>query len=447
MKRLFLSLGLLTLLFHSQPALAEERVLTLKEAIEAGLKDNPEIRAMSNSVGAVQEDIGIARSNLLPKITLEERFMRTTNPTFAFSSKLNQERFTQADFAIDSLNNPAAINDFQTSISFEQPLYVRKAHVGLKMAKGEYSAKLEDFSRKKEEITFNIVKTYLMVGSASEYADTARKSLDDVKEHLRLAEARYNANLGLYSDLLRAKTSLTEAEQRLISAEKNFNVAKRALGLLIGLSEPVSIDKDIPEITLKGLEHYNNASVARKDVKAMEKRSENARNNIELAKSDYYPMIGIGGGYFINDHSAPFGAEGDSWQVSAFLRWNIFDGTLRKHEASKARYKANEAEEYLNGLKKAVSFKVYESYLGVEEARKNTELSEAALKSAEEGERLVRIRYENSLSPIIDLLDAQAALDNARANYVSKKNDYRTAVANLSFESGTILQDLEITAK
>lgn len=423
-------------------ASAGERAFTLKEAIDIAMKDNPELRAMNNSVNAVNEDIGVARSHLLPKVAFEERFMRTANPTFAFSSKLNQERFSASDFAVSSLNNPAAINDFQTTISFEQPLYAKKPRVGLKMAKKEYSSRLEDLSRKKEEVAFNIVKTALMARSAAEFASAAEKGVEDAKEHLRLAQLRYDANLGLYSDVLRASTGLTGAEERLVSARKNLSVAKRALGLLLGVSDPVEITGEAPETGLKDIDYYKNASTSRKDIKALEIRAENARVYVDFAKADYYPVIGVGGAYQLNDHGSPFGSEGDSWQVSAFLRWSIYDGTLRRHETSKAKYKEAEAAEYLSGLKKSVSFMVYEAYLCVEEALKNTELSDSAVKTAEEGERLVRIRYENSLSPMVDLLDSQTSLDNARANSVVKRNDYKFSLIRLSFESGTLLKDL-----
>lgn len=423
---------------------AAEKQVSLLDAIRIALKNNHEVLAFKNSLSAQKEDIGVARSFLLPKITFEERYMRTNSPTYSFMAKLNQERFAQSDFAITSLNDPKPINDFQTSLSFEQPVFARKANIGLDISKNEFSAKSEEFIRKKEEITFRVVQTYLMVHTAKEHVAVAKKAVEDAKEHLRIAELRYKAGLGLYSDTLRASTSVTDAEQRLVSAQKNLNVAKRALGMLLGMSESVDSNDEIPEFTAMGIDYYTNASLSRKDIKSLELRHQNAKNSIKIAESGYLPFIGIGGIYQLNDHKRPFGSEGDSWQLIAFLRWELFDGTKREYERSKAKYKAAETEEYLNGLKKAVAFKVYEAYLGVEEARKNVELSKAALKTAEEGKRLVKIRYENALSPIVDLLDAQVSLDHARANLVAKENEYRLAVANLSYESGTILKDLKI---
>lgn len=423
---------------------ASEKQISLFDAIKTALKNNHEVLAFKNSLFAQKEDIGISRSFLLPKITFEERFMRTNNPTYSFMAKLNQERFSQSDFAISSLNNPDTVNDFQTSLSFEQPLFVRKANIGLDISRNEFSAKGDEFIRKKEEIAFKVVQAYIAVHTAKEYVKVSEKAVEDAKEHLRIAELRYKAGLGLYSDTLRASTAVTDAEQQLVSAQKNLNVAKRALGLLLGLSESFDTTDENPEFAIMGIDYYTNASMSRKDIKSLELRYQNTKNTIRIAESGYLPYIGIGGSYQLNDHKRPFGSEGDSWQLAAFLRWELFDGTKREHEISKAKHRMAETEEYLHGLKKAVAFRVYEAYLGVEEAMKNVELSRAALKTAEEGRRLVKVRYENALSPIVDLMDAQVNLDHARANLVAKENEYRIAAANLSYESGTILKDLKI---
>ena len=436
---------LISLLFITvKPGMAADARLTLSEAVKAALENNHELKAQGNSHAAKQADVGIARSFLLPKISLEERYLRTVNPAYAFMTKLNQERIAQTDFAPDSLNRPEAVNDFQTAVSIEQPIFVRKADIGIEMSKREVEASAEALQRKKEEIAFKVVQYYLMAGTAGGFAKVAEKALEDAREHQRLAEARYKAGLGLYSDTLRAATAVAEARQRLVSAGKNLNVAKRALGLMIGSQEAVDVTPETPTLPVREIGYLRTQSLARRDVKSMELRKENAKANIKLAEAGYFPLLGVGGTYQLNDHNKPLGSEGDSWQVMAFLRWELFDGTKRKHERAKAKYQVSEAEEQLEGMKKMISFQVDEAWLTIEEAKKNWELAQEALKTAEEGQRLVKVRYEGSLSPIVDMLDAQVSFDHARANLVARENEYKLAVANLCFASGTILTDLKL---
>lgn len=424
-----------------------EKVISLREAILTSFANNHELKGRQSALAAGQADIGIARSSLLPSLALEEKFQRTANPTYSFMSKLNQERFTARDFAIDSLNNPDAISDFQTMFSIEQPLFVRPANIGLAMAKNQQEIANREYQRKKEELALEVVKTFLMVRTSREYAAVAAKGVADAKEHVRLSELRFNNGLGLYSDTLRARTALADAEQQLVSAQKNHDVARKGLGLLLGLADPVDAGQEKVELPLLAMEYYTEASLQREDVKAMEGQRENARKNLALATAGYLPTLGLAGSYMLNDHNVPLGSEGESWLVAAVLRWQLFDGAKREYERVKARHLIAETDQHLEGLKKAVEFKVYEAYQSVAETGKNLELARSALLMAEEGQRLVQVRYENSLSPMIDLLDAQVALDHARAVVVARENDHELVKARLSYESGTILHDLQVDSQ
>lgn len=430
--------------FSPRPTIAEEQKLGLREAILISFADNHELKARQSSLAATQADIGIARSYLLPSLLFEEKYQRTANPTYSFMSKLNQERFTTQDFAINSLNNPDPINDFQTLFSIEQPLFARKANIGLAMAKKQREVAGREFLRKKEEIALDVTRAFLMVQTSRNYVNVAEKGVDDAKEHVRISELRFNNGLGLYSDTLRARTALADAEQQLVSARKNFDVAKKAMGLLLGSDEAIDADMEQIKLPLNEMEYYSRASLQRADLKAVEGQYEIAGKNLALATAGYLPTLGLAGSYMMNDHETALGSEGESWLVAAVLRWQLYDGSRREYERIKAQHQIAETKEYLQGMKKAVSFKVYESYRGVEEKNKNLDLSLAALQTAEEGQRLVELRYENSLSPLVDLLDAQIALDHARAVVVTRQNEHELAKAILSFESGTILQDLQI---
>ena len=202
----FLCFMSLIILLLPLSVFGEEKKLTLTEAIKIALEENYELRAAKNALSAQKEGVGIARSAFLPKLTFEERAARTNNPPLSFMMKLNQQRFSQNDFIVDSLNNPQPINDYQTAFFIEQPVFSMKSFVGLSIAKNEYAAKSGDYQRAKEETVFKVVQAYLRVHTAREYLAVAQKGIEDAREHLRVAEARYRNDLGLYSDSLRAGT-------------------------------------------------------------------------------------------------------------------------------------------------------------------------------------------------------------------------------------------------
>jgi outer membrane protein TolC len=441
---IFTSILIILLIFTAIPAIAGDQSFSLTDAIRYAFEHNHEILAAESSVSAKQDDVGMARSHLLPKLFFEERYLRTNNPTSVFMAKLNQGRFTQQDFAIDSLNNPSPVDDYQTQFGFEQPLFVPKAWVGIDTSRREYEAGRIELARKKEELAFQVCRAWLGVLTARAQLGVAERGVEDAQEHLRIARLRYEADLGMISDTLRANTALAEAKQRKVTAEKQFNLARRILGLLLGITEPVDVSGEIPDFPRRDIDEYTKASLVRSDVRSLELRYKNAEKNIRVSESSYLPYVGVGGGWQWNDSSHPFGGDGDSWQISAFLRWDLFDGTKREYERSKAKHQAKQAMENLSGMKKIVAYGLYSAQLGVEEAEANLELARQALKTAEEGTRLVKLRYEHAFSPVVDVLDAQTVLDRARSGLVARENEFKMAVLNLGWESGTILKDLGI---
>ena len=448
MKKFFLAL--IIFFSVSEFTFAEDAItvksVDFKEAIVIALENNHEIRAIKNSLSASERDIGITRSFLMPKVRVGEDFISTNNPAQVFALKLNQTRLTAADFAAapGSFNYPGNITNFLTFGMVELPVFDKKSLVSLKMAKTKYSADGYMFLRKQEELINKVAQSYLQIGTAEEYVKAAEAGVKDAREHLRIAEVRYKSELGLYSDVLRAKTQFTEAEQKLVSAKKNLNVTKKGLGTLLSLKEAVEITNKTPILDLKPIDYYKEFSMERNDIRAMRINVKNAKNGIKLAHAAWYPTLSLNASYNFYNSNYPFGGEGNNYIAGAFLHWDLFDGNKRKYDALKAKDKTKEAQEYLAALKDGIDFKVFEAFSGVEEANKNFELAQIALKSAEEGERLVMKRWQASLAPFVSVLDAQSNLNLARANLVKSSNDLKANLITLYYESGAIREELDL---
>ena len=420
--------------------------LSLKAAFQLAIRNNHQVKAFAHSVSSQREDIGIAQSNMLPKIAFEEGLTRTDTPAAVFANKLNQGRFSSSDLAgaPGTFNEPGFLNNWQTAFSIEQPIFSPKTWIGTDISKKEFQAKTEDYERFKEQIAYNVAQTYLMVQTAREFVAVAKKAVEDTNEHLRISNLRYDSNLALYSDTLRASTAHKEAQQRQVTAEKNLELAKRQMGLLLGIQESVDVDEEVIDVNTERMEYYASAALSRKDLKAMQNRIESAKRNVDMATAEYLPIVGLRAAYEMDDHTDVFGSEGSGWMGAIFLKWYLFDGTRRDHLRAKARYEVEMVKENFSELQNAISYRVFQAYLTLKEAGQNVQLARSALVTAEEGVRLVRKRYENSLSPLVDLLDSQMMLDNVRSNMVARENENRLAAVNLAFESGTIMWDFNL---
>jgi len=437
MRRIVLAIVAIFLLVQTVFA---EQMVSLRDAVTEALKNNPALKASKWQTVAKAKEAESTLRLYYPKLRFEERFLRTNNPTYAFMAKLNQQRFTLQDFQIQRLNEPDAQNDFQTSISIEQPVFVPKLFYGIKAANKVAEASEIEHERIKEQIVKETIKAYLMVQTAKAYVKAAEKGLEDAKENLRIATLMYDKGVGLLSDKLRATSAVKDAERRLALARKNLALAKRALGMLMGRKEPVDVNLERPRFQIQPMEVYEKLYLQRADIKALKKKAEAAKAALKMSKAAFLPELGIGGSYQFNDHNSPFGSEGDSYMIMAFLRWNIFDATLWSNK-KKAEADLKSVENAINARILKARFDLERAFLDVKEKQKALELTKAELASAEEALRLVRARYKNSLSPFVDLLNTETVTVAARAKLVQAENDYYQAIVELYYQAGILLRE------
>jgi len=411
--------------------------------VSRALKGSPTVAAAGFEYASAREEVKVARGYYLPALTFGSRFVRTNVPAEAFALTLNEGQLSAADFAnVNNLNNPAPRNDFITAFTLEQPVFVPKVYVGNKMATAEAEAKGLDLSRTREEAVFQVLTAYLDVLTAKSYADVADQGLSDAKEHRRTAEALEASGMGLASDVLRAKVFVASAEGAKVTAEGRLEVAQRGLSLAMGETGagPVDVSGPPPEFPDTGsLEELLSAASTRADLRAASVRVANAGNNEALRKAEYLPTVGFLGAYQLDAENGPFSVDNRSWRVGVGLSWNVFDGLRREAGVSKAVSERRKAEESYRGEKDHAAFQVAREYLGVRDAQRRAEIARAAVASAEEGMRLIRARYDNHLARLLDVLDAQAALNQSRADAVRAENDVRQSRARLMYASGTLL--------
>ncbi len=105
-------------------AVAEEPVpLTLPEAAKMTLANNPMHKAALADTKAASAGVREARAPMLPRIMFAENFTAGNDPVFVFGTKLRQQEFTAADFALNSLNRPTPIGNYASRFSGQWNLF------------------------------------------------------------------------------------------------------------------------------------------------------------------------------------------------------------------------------------------------------------------------------------------------------------------------------------
>ena len=426
---------------------AETYQLGLKDAIRMGVEKNNRVRAAGFTSDAARQGIAMVTSRYYPSVVFDESFNISNSPTQTFMMKLDEGRFTQNDFLINNLNNPATQHDFKTALTVRLPIYDPSISPAREIAVKESELQDTRFNSSQRETAFRVFKLYLDIQKAQARLRAVEQAGSEAREHLRLAGVRNQAGVGLRSDELRARTHLSVNEQQLISARNNLAIARMELANAIGLKKNDSIEITETQLAALPLPHTPDELSAssldnRNELKLAKTGYEKADAAVRLARSSYLPSLGAFASYQLNSRDTPFKSDNDSWNAGIALTWQVFDGFRRCHDRDKAVAERSAATEMLEYTSRESDLRVRESYLRSEEMGQRFEVARNSLQDAEETVRLLDKRFENSLATMAELLDAQTALNQARADLVDSEADFALARGYVYYTAGTFLKEM-----
>ena len=420
-------------------SLALARELELREAIELAIRNNYLIKSAQRDIKAQELELKAARGAFFPRIKVEETFTRTDMPAYAFMSKLNQERITMQDFDPARLNNPKAINNFETRFTLEVPIWLGgKVQSAQKMAEYEYRAVSLEAERRKEEVIRQVYNAYMYAVLAKESIKVAEQAVKDAMEHLRLAEQMHKVGLALLSDVLRAKVYLSKAEENLQKAIRGYQTAKKGLELVVGVPLGDFEVQEISHCPQIDINYLREKVQNRKDIKALEERLKMLEEAYRFTLSDNLPQVFAFAQYFLNSKDHPFGADGKGYLAGVSVSWTFDTGltTLRRAQANLERRAS--LQERLKLLRDSALFDLNRSYAEYENALDMLRSAEDRIRASQEVLRIMELRYRNGLARMVDILDAQTELDKARLERVQAINACHKAYMEVLYSAGYV---------
>ncbi|MBW2071353.1 MAG: TolC family protein [Deltaproteobacteria bacterium] len=420
-------------------------LLTLQEAIQMALRYNPKITAAQSLLDASGARVKEARSGLLPQLEVSENFTRTDSPVGVFSSKLNQGVFEQKDFEVDRLNNPNAINNFATNFTVTLPVFDSgQSWIGLSQAKLNQQAAIMAATRTRQQVIAETVFSYAGVQLAQENVRVVEQALKTARAHLKLIRSRHASGLVLKSDLLRAEVRLAQVEQERLQAQSELEIARAALSAAMGLRVhqvfrlPPSpqaerqLQNSLEDWLQKAVEH-------RPDLARLKYEEMMASKEVAKAKSAHLPSLHFTGNYQINTED--FSNSEDNYSVGATLSLNLYSGYNLQARVAEARARLAQMQAKRQQLELGIAVETRRSYLEAQSSWQCMQVARGAIAQAEEGLRIVSNRYKNGLNTIVNLLDAEVALQQARRNYSRARHDYTVARARLALAAGTLQEN------
>ena len=418
--------------------------LTLQQAVQIAMEKNPVRKAAMADTKAASADVREARSFLLPHLSFSETATRGNDPVYVFGSKLRQQRFTTADFALNKLNTPLPFGNFTTRFGGTWTLFDSFASWhGVTRAKQMNEAAAYQLDRTDQEIVLRVVSTYDQVLLAGKQLEVAEQSVKTAQAIMDRSQSRFDSGLVVESDLLTAKVRMAARQQELIRARNDLALARAQLNLTMGmpaesafqLAEILS-ERNLPLPALAEAEKQ--ALNNRQDLKRVAAEEAAQHQRVAIAKSSFGPRVNAFAGWETDNPTFVAGGGGNNWLGAIELQIDIFQGGAKQAELSRQRA----LEEKVAAMKQAatdgVRLEVRRAYYDLDSSRQQIEVTRAAIAQAQESLRINQDRYDSGLTTITDVLSAEEAARRSQTDYWEAVYRFHASYANLELASGTL---------
>jgi len=422
------------------PAKAE--TFSLEQATAHALAHNPNLLAVREQTHAAGARTEAASGARLPELGLSYSVSRSNNPLEAFANKLNTRRVTAADFEPARVNHPDTENLYATSLALKLPLYAGgKLSADLaNAAETEKHARLQ-YARARELVTFHVLEAYLGVQAASEGLVIADDALNAAREHARTTAQLAREGRIVVSDKLTAEVNLAAHQASRERAATRVERARDRLKLVMGLPLESEIDilprqlDEAPAVTRYLAETETAALAGRKDLEGLRALAAAAQARVKGARAAHKPRVDVVASN--NWYDKNFNADGESWSVMGVARLDLYAGGRHSADVSARQAEARELEYRVRAYEQTVREEVRAAYDARREAQTRYGLARAAVAQARDSVRLVKERYGQGRTILIDLLQAERALVEARSEELNSGVALRTNEAALALAEGT----------
>ena len=399
--------------------------LTLAEVANAALCNNPQTREAWASARVQAAIVGIAKSAYLPVVSDN------------ISADLNWNEPESV-----SRNNP--YTSLGNSIVASYLLYdFGGRDANLENARQLLQAASATQNTVIQNILLAAVQAYYQVQANLAAVDAARETERAAEESFKAADARYRTGVATPADKLQAQTAFAQATLTRISAEGNLKTAYGVLANIMGLpanqtltltpAAPVPVNKEIVE-DINGL--IEQARMRRPDLMASEAQLKAAEADIEVSKAAAKPNVSVFMGHSFQDGSNL--TSNNNSAVGINVEIPLFGGFAPTYQIRSARAVADLRVAQRDTLRLQISLDVWRAYNDLRTANESISAARVLVSSAEESAEVAFGRYKAGVGNILDVLNAQSALADARQQFIQASLNWNIARAALAQSMGSL---------
>lgn len=415
----------------------EAHALDLVQAYARAQQTDPNWQANKLQYEADQLNLGIAKGNLLPTITV--------------SGSSTRKAQQNSDAAQASLSIPSSTTTHQIAVTARQPLFRWDAWQGYKQV--ETSVNLSEVTLKlqQQQHILTVAESYFDVLRQQSLTQAYLQEEQALLQQLNMMNAKLREGLVAKSDVSEAQAQYQNARANRISTQVQLLLAQEQLQQLIGpyrenlavIREDFVYQKTNPaQLTAwEDLARTHNLEI--QQARLQQRYAEDQKR---VEKAALYPQLEAVGtyGYSQQQPSSVLSSDGQFDQIGIEMSWNAFTGGTTQRSIQKAAVNVRKTEAQLEAAIRKTQTEVKKAYYQVETDQAKLEARQAAMLSSQVVSDASQAQYQEGLKTMVDVLLAQRNAFSTKQDYVNAKYDYILNVLRLKAAVGQLNeQELE----
>jgi len=409
--------------------------MSLKDAISLVISNSNEAVLANTKVATSQLELETMKNNQYPTVKASGQYMRLTNANV--KSNLG-----------GSGAGPDVSQLLLGQASVSMPIFSGfKLKNSIAASENLYKAQTFSASHTKEELALETVSLFASLYKSQEMVKLFQENLKSAQQRTKDFSAMVDNGLLARNDLLKAQLQESNIQLSLDSAIKNVNVVNYQLVTLLRLPEGTIIDIDINTIKSDMAKNQLTAiNGQRNDLEALNFQKNASEAGIKIAKAGYYPSLSLSAGYIALDlkntltvtNAMNFGI-GFNYDLSSIFK--------NGKEVKLAKSKAEQTTQAVAILTDKIKEETQEAQENYNLSLKQNKVYALAVEQSDENFRIVKDKYDNSLSTTNDLLEADVQQLQSKINLALSQADIALKYYQLQYVSGKLINSFNLSTK
>jgi outer membrane protein TolC len=404
--------------------------IDLKNALELARGNSRQLQSASLDVSLAGEDRHQAKAALLPSVNY-----------------FNQAIYTQANgtgSGVFVANDGVHVYSSQAQIHQELFSPERLAEYRRTIAAPSLAAAKKDIVDR--GLAATVVESFYAAVVAQRKCVNSQHALDEAQRFVDVTRNLENGGEVAHADVLKSQLVLQQRQRELQDATLAVDKSRIALAVLMFPDYRLDFELVDDLASLGALPSYNEIEAAARskspELRAAEENIRQQEFAAKTARAAYLPTLSFD--YFFGINSNQFaihdreGVNRLGSAAQATLNIPVWDWFSKRSKVRQTDIKRQQARLELELSRSQLISNLHAVYFEAQTALEQVESLKRSVEDAAESLRLANLRYTAGETGVLEVVDAQSTLMEARNAYDSGSARYCLALANIQTLTGTI---------